>query len=146
MLNIVTIVCIGLMIGVEFSVSAFINPVLWKLERSAQMQAISLFAKLLGFVMPFWYALGLVLLVAETFFHWHQPHAFLLDIAVGIWVLVILLTLLFLVPINNQIARIDPSSAADWALRDHRKWDAMHRLRVLALITSMVLSLIVITQ
>src|ERR1700744_1169148 len=122
-LNIVTIVCIGLMIGVEFSVSAFVNPVLWKLEHSAQMQAISLFAKLLGFVMPFWYALGLVLLVTEIFFHWHQPHAVLLDIALGIGVLVTLLPLLFLVPINNEIARLDPSSAADRALRNHRKWD-----------------------
>jgi hypothetical protein len=41
-LNIAAIVCIGLMTGVEFAVSAFIDPVLWKLERNAQMEAIRL--------------------------------------------------------------------------------------------------------
>lgn len=32
LLNTLTTVCIGLLIGTEFAVSAFINPVLWKLE------------------------------------------------------------------------------------------------------------------
>jgi uncharacterized membrane protein len=145
-LNITTIVSIGLMVGVEFAVSAFINPVLWKLESGAQMQAIRLFAEKLGFVMPFWYAFGLVLLLAETFFRRHQPCVFLLGIACGIWVLVIVLTLLFLVPINNRLAHLESSSAFDKALSDHRKWDTLHRLRVLALTIAMVLSLIAIAQ
>lgn len=145
-LHITTIICIGLMVGVEFSVSAFVNPVLWKLEDNSQMQAIRLFAKKLGSVMPFWYALGLVLLLVETFFHRHQPHILLLAIADGIWVLVIVLTLLFLVPINNRLARLENSSAFDSALSDHRRWDARHRLRVLALAAAMVLALIVIPQ
>jgi hypothetical protein len=73
-LNIVTTVCIGLMIGTEFAVSAFINPTLWKLEDRAQMDAIRLFAAKLGLVMPFWYGLGLLLLLAETFVMRHQSH------------------------------------------------------------------------
>ena len=145
-LDITTIVCIGLMIGVEFAVSAFINPVLWKLESGSQTQAIRLFAAKLGFVMPFWYTLGLVLLVAETFFRRHQSCALLLGIASGIWVLVIVLTLIFLVPINNGLARPENSSAFDKILSDHHKWDSLHRFRVLALVTAMVLSLIVILQ
>src|SRR5581483_9643214 len=71
-LDMATIVCIGLMIGVEFAVSAFINPVLWRLERGAQMEAIRIFAVKLGFVMPFWYGLGLVLLLVQTFMVRHQ--------------------------------------------------------------------------
>ena len=55
------------MIGTEFAVSAFINPVLWRFERGAQIKAIHMFAAQLGFVMPFWYGMGLVLLLAETF-------------------------------------------------------------------------------
>lgn len=145
-LDITTIVCIGLMIGVEFCVSAFINPVLWKLESGAQLQTIRLFAAKLGFVMPFWYALGLVLLLAETFFRRHQPCVFLLGIASGIWALVIVLTLLFLVPINNRLARMEDSSAFNSARSDHRKWDTLHRFRVLALVTAMLLSLIVILR
>jgi uncharacterized membrane protein len=146
LLHITTIMCVGLMVGVELSVSAFINPVLWKLDGSAQMQAIRLFAKKFGFVMPFWYALALVLLLVETFFHRHQPHELLLAIADGIWILVIVLTLLFLVPINNRLAHLEDSSAFDSALSDHRRWDLRHRLRVLALAIAAVLALIAITQ
>jgi uncharacterized membrane protein len=145
-LDVTTIVCIGLMVGVEFAVSAFINPVLWKLESGAQMQTIRLFAKKLGIVMPFWYALGLLLLLVETFFRWHQHNIFLLAIASGLWVLVIILTLLFLVPINNRLARTEASSSSDSARSEHHKWDSLHRFRILALITAMVLVLIAIVQ
>ena len=143
-LNIATIVCIGLMIGTEFAVSAFINPVLWKLERGPQMQALRLFAARLGFVMPFWYGLGQLLLLAETGLLRHQVHVVLLATASGIWALVIILTLLFLVPINNRFVHSESLTIADVDQQEHRKWDAMHRLRVLALTTAMVLFLIAI--
>jgi uncharacterized membrane protein len=145
-LDTTTIVCIGLMIGVEFAVSAFVNPVLWKLDSGAQLHAIRLFAAKLGFVMPFWYALGLLLMLVETFFRWHQPHALLLAIGSAIWALVIILTLLFLVPINNRLARMENSSVFDSVRSDHRKWDTLHRFRILALITAMVLAVIAIVQ
>ena len=140
--NITTIVCMGLMIGTEFAVSAFINPVLWKLESGAQIHAIRLFAAKLGFVMPFWYGLGLLLLLVETFFLRHQPQVLLVAIASGIWALVIILSLLFLVPINNRLARFENPAAMEKAHSDHRKWDSLHRVRVLALTTAMVLFLI----
>ena len=140
-LHIATIVCIGLMIGVELAVSAFINPLLWRLGHSAQVEIIGMFAARLGFVMPFWYALGLLLLLAETFVLRHQPHAILLWASIGIWALVIVLTLLFLVPINNRLARLDRVTPAEKALGDHHRWDALHRVRVLALAAAMVLFL-----
>ncbi|PWT76148.1 MAG: DUF1772 domain-containing protein [Proteobacteria bacterium] len=143
-LNVATIVCIGLMIGTEFAVSAFINPVLWKLDDHAQMNAIRMFAARLGFVMPFWYGLGLLLLLAEMFAMRHEPDVVLLSIASGIWVLVIVLTVLFLVPVNNQFARAEPGPVTQKAQRDHHKWDRFHRLRVLALTASMVLFLVAI--
>jgi len=141
-LNVATIVCIGLMIGTEFAVSAFINPVLRKLESGLQMHVIRLFARKLGFVMPFWYGLCLLLLLVETFVFRHQSQVPLLAVASGIWVLVIILTLLFLVPINNRLARSETSAMIDRALKDHRKWEVMHRMRVLALTTAMILLLI----
>jgi uncharacterized membrane protein len=141
-LNVATIVCVSLMIGVEFAVSAFINPVLWKLESGVQMHVIRLFAVKLGFVMPFWYGLGLLLLLIETFLFRHQSQVFPLAVASGIWALVIILTLLFLVPINNRLARSETSTMTDKAQREHRKWDVMHRVRVLALTTAMILLLI----
>lgn len=47
-LDIVTTVCIGLLIGSEFAVSVFINPILRKLDDLAQANAIHLFARRLG--------------------------------------------------------------------------------------------------
>jgi uncharacterized membrane protein len=143
-LNIFTTVCIGLMIGTEFAVSAFINPILWKLDDRAQMNAVRMFAAKLGSVMPFWYGLGLLLLLAETVAMRHEPGVVLLSIASGIWALVIVLTVLFLVPINNKLARFEPGSATQKAQRDHHKWDGLHRLRVLGLTASMVLLLVAI--
>ena len=139
-LDMATIVCIGLMIGVEFAVSAFINPVLWRLERGAQMEAIRMFAVKLGFVMPFWYGLGLVLLLVQTFMVRHQAVVVPAAVASGIWALVIVLTLMYLVPINNKFAR-EETAGVTAAERDHRRWDGMHRWRVAALTAAMVIFL-----
>jgi uncharacterized membrane protein len=144
-LNIAAMVCIGLMTRVEFAVSAFINPVLWKLDGSAQMQAIRLFAGRLGFVMPFWYGLSLAFLLVETFILRNRPRTLFLAIASCIWAVVIVLTLIFLVPINKRLALLESLAALDTALSDHRRWDARHRVRVAAPGAAMVLFLVSIT-
>jgi hypothetical protein len=46
--DILTILCVGLMIGNEFAISVFVNPVVWQLEGHAQAKALSLFAGSLG--------------------------------------------------------------------------------------------------
>ncbi|HEY1499450.1 MAG TPA: DUF1772 domain-containing protein [Acidobacteriaceae bacterium] len=143
-LDIASIVTIGLMIGVEFAVSAFINPVLSRLDDRARLDAVRLFAARLGFAMPFWYCLGLLLLIAQTILFRHQPQFALLATADGLWIAVIVLTLVFLVPINNRMAQLSPDVPAREAFREHAKWDAMHRLRVAVLTVAMVLFLIAI--
>lgn len=139
LLGIVAIPSIGLMIGTEFAVSAFINPILWQLDEPARTQTVQLFAKNLGAVMPFWYVFNFLLLVAEAVVMRHQPGALLVDLGVGIWVAVIVLTLLFLVPINNRLARGESNLSPDEAHGQHKKWDALHRARVVALVAAMVL-------
>jgi len=143
-LNIVAIASIGLMIGTEFAVWAFINPILWKLEEPARAQTVQLFAKRLGEAMPFWYVLNLLLLVAEAVGLRHQPGALLIGSSVGIWVAVIVLTLLFLVPINNRLARPESILSLDEAHRAHKRWDRLHRVRVVALAAAMVLLLLAV--
>lgn len=144
LLNIAAIVSIGLMIGVEFAVWAFINPILRKLPDQPRAQAIVLFARKLGTVMPFWYASNLLLLIAEWVLLRHTSGALLLATATGIWVTVIVLTLIFLVPINNRLAREEAHAAADHAHREHKRWDSLHRVRVVALGAAMVLFLVAI--
>lgn len=141
LLDVVTILCIGLLIGTEFAVSAFINPVLHKLDDRAHADAIRLFARRLGFAMPFWYVGSLLLLLLETAARFRQSGVLLLGAASGIWIAVIVLTLLFLVPINNRMARMDPGEFRGKAQREHQRWDVLHRVRVAALSTAMVLFL-----
>ena len=136
-LDVLTIVCTGLMIGNELTVSLFINPVLWKLTDRAQAKALSLFAGLLGKVMPFWYALSLVLMLVEAYVRRHQPGVSLLLIAVGLWIAIIVYTVTTLVPIANRIARSAGALPTGWR-EESRKWDGYHRWRIVSLVIAMV--------
>lgn len=137
-LDIATVVCIGLMIGTEFAVSAFINPILEELESPAKAQATRLFARTLGRAMPFWYALSLLLLVAEAVVR-REEHGFVLLVAASlIWAGVIVVTVLVLVPINNRIAKMEGSVISEQLQKEHRLWDRLHRCRVCVLGVAMV--------
>jgi len=140
-LDIIAILSIGLMIGVEFAVSVFINPTLRKLDLEPQAKTLSLFAALLGSVMPFWYALGLLLLIAEAVLRRHTPAFTLLIIAASLWAFLIAFTIAVLVPINNRIAKLQTKALpSDWQ-QAHRRWDILHGLRVALLTIAFVLAL-----
>ena len=136
-LDVLTILCAGLMIGNELAVSLFVNPVIWKLEDRSQAKALSLFAGTLGKVMPFWYALCLVLMVVEAYLRRHQPALTLLLVAVAIWIAIIVYTVTTLVPINNRIARLADGLPEGWR-QEHKRWDTYHRWRILSLVIAMV--------
>jgi uncharacterized membrane protein len=133
LLDIITILTTGLMVGNELTVSLFINPVISQLDEQAQAKALSIFARNLGKAMPLWYALWLILLIAEAYLRRHQPTLPLLLTAIVIWIAVILYSITILVPINNRVAAL----STQWR-RDHKKWDTLHRFRILALIIAMI--------
>jgi len=146
LLDIVTTVCIGLLIGTEFAVAVFINPILRKLGAREELRAIRLFAATLGSAMPIWYSLSFLLLITEAGSR-HNESGYLLLIAAGaIWAAVIVLTLLFLVPIANRLARVDPDAAVEPALKEASRWDAMHRWRVATLTAAMICFLIAVLR
>lgn len=136
-LHIATILCIGLLIGAELTVSAFINPVVWKLDLAAQARAFQLFGRRLGRAMPVWYIASLLLLVWETIAHRPESHVGLLGTAIGVWVIAIALSLLSLVPINNRMVRMDDGFTEN-TQRELRKWDSLHRVRVSLLAVAMI--------
>ncbi|MEA2543078.1 MAG: hypothetical protein QOH35_4444 [Acidobacteriaceae bacterium] len=136
-LDVLTILCTGLMIGNELAVSLFVNPVIWQLEDGSQAKALSLFAGILGKVMPFWYAWCLTLMIAETYLLRHRPGLTLLLIAVVIWIAIIVYTVTTLVPINNRIARLADALPEGWR-QEHKRWDTYHRWRILSLVIAMV--------
>jgi len=139
-LDIATVVSMGWLVGIEFAVSAFINPILWQLEASAQEHAVRLFAQRLGKVMPFWYGAVLALLGSEALLRHAQRGFTLLMAAAVLWAAIMLLSVLILVPINNRLARAGIPATAE-ARHQHRRWDLLHRGRVLALAASMLASL-----
>jgi uncharacterized membrane protein len=141
-LDIVTTISIGLLIGTEFAVAVFINPILRKLDPREELHAIRLFAAKLGAAMPVWYAGSLLLLIAEAVVAYRTPGESLLIAASVIWVAVIVLTVLFLVPINNCLARLDLNAPPETALAEHGKWDSLHRWRVASLAAAMVCFLV----
>jgi len=137
-LDIVTILSVGLLIGTEFSVSVFVNPILWRLDDRAQAFAVKSFAKMLGTAMPFWYVGNLVLLFVEAVVRRSYVGFPLLIVSCAIWTAVIVLTLLFLVPINNRIGALTDDVFSEAVKREHRRWDARHRMRVVALALALV--------
>jgi hypothetical protein len=119
--------------------SALVNPALRRLESGPQAQAFSVLACSLGRAMPVWYGLCLALLALESFLHFHQITLAPLLIAAALWVGAIVLSISALVPINNRIASLNTAVLAPGWERDHRKWDALHRVRILLLILALLI-------
>src|ERR1700757_1870868 len=139
LLDTITITFAGLMVGNELAVSAFFNPAVWQLESTPQAQALSILAGSLGRAMPVWYGLCLALLALESFLHLHQATLTPLLIAAALWAGAIVLSISALVPINNRIASLNTAAPAPGWERDHRKWDALHRVRILLLMLALLI-------
>jgi uncharacterized membrane protein len=137
-LNLVTIISIGLLIGTEFAVSAFVNPVLAQLGDKSEAHATRLFAKRLGAFMPFWYGLGLLLLAAQGVAARHQAGFVWIVTAAALWVAVIAFSIVVLVPINNRIAAMSAETFESSLRTQHARWDTLHRGRVAVLLVAMV--------
>ena len=126
--DMVTVFSVFTLVGVEFSVSAFINPAAWRLGPEAQRALLGRLAFVLGKVMPVWYPTCAVTLILQTWLHWHTPRIDVLLAADAIWLITSILTIFFLVPLNNCVAE----GAPDWQ-QAHRLWDKRHRIRIAAL-------------
>jgi uncharacterized membrane protein len=132
--NMATLFFVITLVGVEFSVSAFVNPAAWQLDPEAQLKFLSRFAFVLGRVMPVWYPATTLMFGIQTWLRWHVPGLGFLLTADAIWFLTSMASIMFLVPLNSRIAE----GAADWH-RLHRTWDTRHRVRIAALAIAAVL-------
>lgn len=137
-LDVLTITSAGLMAGTELAVSAFVNPAVWRLESGPQAQALSILGRSLGRAMPVWYGLCLALLALEGYLRRHEVALAALVTAAVIWTRAIVFSIGVLVPINNRIVSVNPAAPAPGWERDHRKWDALHRIRILLLLVALL--------
>ena len=129
------------LVGVEFSVSAFVHPAAWRLEPEAQLKMLSRFALVLGKVMPVWYPVATLLVIVETVLYWYASGRTLLIAADALWISTSLLSIFSLVPLNSRVA----AGAADWQ-RINRIWDRRHRVRIAALATAAILLTYVVVR
>ena len=139
--NMATVFIVVSLVGVEFSVAAFVDPAAWRLDPEPQLKLLSRFASVLGKVMPVWYPVSALLLVLQTWLSWHSSGRGILLTATAIWLLASVASILFLVPLNTRVAEGD----ADWQ-RIHRIWDKRHRVRTAALAVAAVLFTYVVVR
>ncbi|MHA7665885.1 DUF1772 domain-containing protein [Mycolicibacterium sp. HS_4_1] len=135
--QILTVLVVGTLVGVEFGVAAFTNPVLEQLPDDAYRQARAAGSRILGAVMPFWYATAAALLVADA----ALAPVPLAIAALVLMAVVMVLSLTALVPINNRVAAwagAGPDEAPTSRELAHR-WDRLHWLRVAVLLGVFVL-------
>jgi hypothetical protein len=137
-LDTITIAFAGLMVGNELALSAFVNPAAWQLESGPQAQGLSVLARSLGRAMPVWYALCLASLALESFLHRHQAAWVPLLTATLIWAAAIVFTFAMPVPINNRIASLNTAAPTPGWKDDHKKWDSLHRVRILLLMVALL--------
>jgi uncharacterized membrane protein len=134
----------ALLTGNEFAIAAFIHPSLVRANHQQNLSAIQCFAFLYGDIMPIWMGLTSGLHVLVSIWAWfYAPQAFLWYIAATlIWVIIIPFSLVFPVPLNNQVKTWDLNHLpSDWeSIR--KRWDFYNWIRVMLLITALVLLLI----
>ena len=139
--NMVTLFVVLTLAGVEFSVSAFMNPAASRLEPESQLKMLSRSALVLGKVMPVWYTVSTLFLGIQTWLCWHTPGRSSLLAADAIMVLIAMASIFLLVPLASRVAE----GATDWQ-RINRIWDRRNRVRIAALATAAVLLTYVVVR
>ncbi|MFE9826922.1 anthrone oxygenase family protein [Streptomyces sp. NPDC005791] len=138
-LEVVTVVGVGVMVGVEFSVAFVINPILNALPEDSGQLGRAHGGRMLGAVMPVWYIASLVLVAVRAIAGWHHRGAGLVVTAGALLILSVIMSILLLVPINNRGKTWTPDSRpADWKQQMNR-WDRLHQVRVAVIVAAFTL-------
>ncbi|MGW0876136.1 anthrone oxygenase family protein [Streptomyces sp. NPDC002740] len=138
-LEVFTTVVVGVMVGVEFSVAFFVNPILNGLPGDNGLRGRVHGARLLGTVMPFWYISSLVLGAVWAIAGWHHRGAGLVVTASALLILSVVMSILLLVPINNRVKTWTADGLpADWKQQMNR-WDRFHYVRVALIVAAFAL-------
>lgn len=140
LVQILALIVTGPLLGVEFGVAAFTNPILRGLPDAAYRQARGTGSRILGTAMPFWYLGATALLIALAVW---SPGPLLIT-AVVLMALVALLSVTLLVPINNRVAAGFGGGDGDSDEFDELtlRWDRLHWLRVGLLAAAFVLAVL----
>ncbi|QNE17431.1 DUF1772 domain-containing protein [Kribbella qitaiheensis] len=134
-LQVITTVVVGLMVGVEFSVAFVMNPIFNALPDNSNQQARSHGGRMLGAVMPVWYIGSLVLVGICAVAGWHH-HGTVLVVAAALLIVSVIMSVLLLVPINNQGKTWTPDNRPDDWKQQMKRWDRYHYVRVAVIVAA----------
>ncbi|MFD5080843.1 anthrone oxygenase family protein [Streptomyces sp. NPDC058371] len=138
-LEVVTTVVVGVMVGVEFSVAFVLNPILDALPGDSGQLGRAHGGRMLGVVMPVWYITSLVLVAVWAVAGRHHDGTALVVTSGALLILSVVMSLLLLVPINNQGKTWTPDNRpADWKEQMNR-WDRFHYVRIAVIIAAFAL-------
>ncbi|MFG2520148.1 anthrone oxygenase family protein [Streptomyces sp. NPDC048527] len=138
-LEVITTVVVGVMVGVEFSVAFVLNRIFNALPEDSGQLGRAHGGRMLGAVMPVWYIGSLVLAALWVIAGWHEHGTGLVVTAAGLLIVSVVMSILLLVPINNQSKTWTPENRpADWKEQMNR-WDRFHYVRVAVIIAAFTL-------
>jgi uncharacterized membrane protein len=144
-LAVVTATVAGIMVGVEFAVAVFVNPMLLRLPAGPSIQARADSARVLGRVMPFWYAGTLILTAGLAAATWGGPKFGAAVTAAALLAVSVVMSVTLLVPIASRSATWTADGhPADWREQQQR-WDRLHYARVAIIVAAFVLILVAAT-
>ncbi|HWS34359.1 MAG TPA: DUF1772 domain-containing protein [Actinoplanes sp.] len=134
MLAVITIVVVGMLVGVEFAVAVVLNPILDALPEDSGQLGRAHGGRMLGAAMPVWYVTSLILVTIWAVATWQQPGTTLVITAGVLLLISVLMSILLLVPINNRSKNWTPENRpADWK-EQGKRWDRLHYVRVAVII------------
>ena len=144
-LAVITATVVGVMVGVEFAVAVFVNPMLLRLPAGSSLEARADGGRVLGRVMPFWYIGSLFLTAALAAATWGAPAAGAAIAAAALLAVSVVMSVALLVPIASR--------SATWTADDHpgdwreqqQRWDRLHYARVAIIVAAFVLTLVAAT-
>ncbi|MEU1321228.1 DUF1772 domain-containing protein [Streptomyces tibetensis] len=144
-LEVFTTVVVGLMVGVEFSVAFVINRILDALPEDSGQLGRAHGGRMLGAVMPVWYIGSLVLVGVWAVAGWSHHGTGMVVTAGVLLILSVIMSVLLLVPINNQGKTWTPENRpADWKEQMNR-WDRFHYVRVAVIVAAFALLVAALT-
>ena len=141
-LAVITGTVTGVMVGVEFAVAVFVNPIQRRLPVGSWIEASADGARVLGRVMPFWYIGSLLLTAWLAAAQWGGTAGDAAVAAAGLLIVSVVMSVTLLVPINNRTATWTADNhPADWR-EQHQRWDRLHYARVAVIVAAFVLTLV----
>jgi hypothetical protein len=134
-IDLIAVMVTALLTGSELAIGVFVHPVLSKLQNGAHAEAAKPLARLLGKVMPFWYAAALLSVVVSLLARSVGTRSWWACLtSAALLTVTIPFSLICLVPINSRVAAWDLNALpGDWK-NDRRRWDQYHSVRIVILV------------